>query len=192
MEKLATITKHLTFDAAHYLLRSDLSREENLAMFHKCCFYKTDGVDEAHGHTYHLEVYVTGFISNENGFIIDFKDLKRILEEGVVEKLDHRLINNIPYFDKEKRLATVENILHYVWDEIQPEIDSLRPNEAWLHKIKIYETPDSFATFDRTQWDKECLRAKSDFLRKGKRHMTKEDFEQMKKDMEAQYGDSST
>jgi len=148
--RLATISKHLTFDAAHYLVNPGKSREENMSMFHKCCLYKDDGTEEPHGHTYHLEVFVTGFVSEENGYIIDFKDLKRILKDGVIEKLDHRMINNIPWF--KDTLPTVENIMHYVWEEIQPAIDALRPNEAWLHSIQMYETPDSAATYSRRQW----------------------------------------
>ena len=42
--------------------------------------------------------------------------------------------------------------MHYVWEEIQPEIDSLRPLRAWLTEIKMYETPTSFATLSRKQW----------------------------------------
>ncbi len=39
----ATITKTLTFDAAHYLFNPIYTREENISMFHKCCLYKEDG-----------------------------------------------------------------------------------------------------------------------------------------------------
>lgn len=185
MTQLATITKHLTFDSAHYLVNPAFSREENIAMFHKCCLYKEDGADEPHGHTYHLEVSVTGFISEKNGYIIDFKDLKRILKEGVVERLDHRLINGIPWFDN--KLATVENIMHYIWGEIQLEIDALRPDEAWLYKIKMYETPDSFATFDRKQWVKEQLAAKvgTKILRKNEQIVTNKEFDKIMEEADA-------
>ena len=147
--KIATISKHLTFDAAHYLVNPSKTREENIEMFHKCCLYKEDGKEEPHGHTYHLEVFVSGTISKETGFVVDFKDLKAILKRGILEKLDHRLINNIPEFDGV--LATVENIIHYIWGEIEEEIDGLRPGEAWLHSIQMYETPNSAITLDRDQ-----------------------------------------
>ena len=108
--------------------------------------------------------------------------MKRILKDGVVEKLDHHLINNIPYFKDTGTLATVENILHYVWDEIQPDIDALRPGEAWLAKIKIYETPDSFATLDRRQWTKEMAsKYRNDIVdMTGDMLLTNEEFEKMK------------
>jgi len=161
-QSLATVVKHLTFDAAHYLVNKNLSKEENIKTFHKCCLYKEEGVEEPHGHTYHLEVAVTGFISEETGYVIDFKDLKLILKEGVIENLDHRLINNITWFKENNKLATVENILHYVWEEIQSKIDSIRPNKAWLYEIKMYETPTSFATLNRKQWNQERLTLDND------------------------------
>lgn len=182
--KLATVTKQLSFDSAHYLVNQGWTREVNMKMFHKCCLYKEDGEDEAHGHTYHLHVYVTGYVSDNDGFVIDFKDLKRILKDGVVERLDHRLINNIPYFKNTGTLATVENILHYVWDEIQPEIDALRPNEAWLSKIKMYETPDSFATLNRRQWAREMSFKYKNNIITGDIILTNEEFEKMKAEAE--------
>lgn len=149
--RLVKVTKHISFDCAHFLLNPEWTREENIAKFHKCCLYKEDGQDEPHGHTYHLEVTVYGFVDDDTGFVIDFKDLKQILNDGVVERLDHRLINNIPFF--KDKLATVENILYYIWEYIAPQIDGLRPQEAQLHELRMWETPDSFATLSRVEVD---------------------------------------
>lgn len=154
--KVSAVTKHVTFDSAHYLVNPDLSREENMAQFHKCCLYKPDGENEPHGHTYHLEVTVFGTIDPQTGYVIDFKELKNILNE-VLERVDHRLINNIPYFKEHpERLATVENILQYLWSEITPKIDSLRPQLARVVNLKIWETPDSFAELnvENIKWQK--------------------------------------
>ncbi len=147
MVNIVSITKHLTFDSAHYLVNPEYSREENMKMFHKCCFYKEDGKDEPHGHTYHIEVTIMGTISERTGFVIDFKELKKILEEGILEKMDHRLLNDIPHF--KNKMVTVENILHYVWGEIAAQINDLRPDEARLESIRMWETPNSFATLTR-------------------------------------------
>lgn len=166
-----TVTKRLTFDASHFLSNNTWSVEKNKEVFHKCSLYKDDGCREPHGHTYHIEVSVTGEVDPETGFVVDFKVLKKILKEGVIERMDHRLLNNIPYF-KDKS-PTVENMLHYVWDEICTQIDNIRPEEAWLDNIKIWETPDSFAILTRAmklthESDcacNECTRARQIFLR---------------------------
>jgi len=141
--KIISVTKQVMFDCAHYLVNDQKSREENIKMFHKCCLYKEDGTEEPHGHTYHLEVTVTGTIDEDNGFVIDFKKLKNILTEKIVDQLDHRLINNI---EKIGSLATAENILCFIWDEIEEPINALRPRQAYLTRIRLWETPDSFAT----------------------------------------------
>lgn len=147
---VASVTKHLTFDASHFLINYDWDAEQNLKVFHNCSIYKEKTEDgflmEPHGHTYHIEVTVHGMIDQDTGFVIDFKELKRILEDGVIARMDHRLINNIPYFAESKKSPTVENMLHYVWGEICDPINTLRPNLAWLKSIRIWETPDSFAT----------------------------------------------
>ena len=150
---IVSVTKHVTFDSAHYLVNPKWTREENMARFHKCCLYKPDGSDQPHGHTYHLEVTVQGEIDPDTGFVIDFKDLKRILNEGVIEKLDHFLINEIPYFKDSNIPATAENIIQYIWRWVKPEIDVLSTpvskNSFWLESLKLYETPDSYAYLDK-------------------------------------------
>ncbi len=141
--KLAAVTKRVTFACSHFLTNPAWSQEENVTKFHKCSLYKSDDTEEPHGHNYVMEVTVFGIIDTDTGFVIDFKELKRILNEGIVERLDHRLINNISYF--KDHVTTVENILQYVWEEIAPQINALRPGKAQLVKIKIWETEDSCA-----------------------------------------------
>ena len=148
---IASVTKHLTFDASHFLINHDWDIDQNIKVFHACSVYKDpDGILlEPHGHTYHVEVTVKGEIDPNTGFVIDFKELNRILKNGVIARMDHRLINNIEYFVKSKKSPTVENMLYYMWDEICVQINTLRPKKAWLESIRIWETPDSFATLTR-------------------------------------------
>lgn len=139
------VTKKITFDAAHFLYNPNWTREENIAKFHKCSKFKPDGSEEPHGHTYHLEVSVGGYVDQDTGFVIDFKELKKIIEEKVLEPLDHRLINNHPYFvDK---LATAENIIVFIWWQLLTEINT-PARRLW--KLKLYETPDSYVEYDGT------------------------------------------
>ncbi|MEA3338573.1 MAG: 6-carboxytetrahydropterin synthase [Chloroflexota bacterium] len=148
---IVAVTKHLTFDASHFLINHDWDIDQNIKAFHACCVYKdSEGIIlEPHGHTYHIEVTVKGEVDPDTGFVIDFKELNKILKEGVIARMDHRLINNIPYFVKSKKSPTVENMLYYVWSEICGQINTLRPNLAWLESIRIWETPDSFATLTK-------------------------------------------
>lgn len=140
-----SVTRKITFDAAHFLYNPDWTRAENMEKFHKCCKFKPDGKEEPHGHTYHLEVTVGGYVDSNTGFVIDFKDLNKIMEEKVLEPLDHRLINNHPYFTD--KMATVENIIVFIWWQLCTEINT--PNRR-VCKLKLYETPNSYAEYDGT------------------------------------------
>ncbi len=137
------VTKRVTFDASHYLDVPAWSKEKNKEIFHKCSKYKEGGKEEPHGHTYIVEVSVAGKVDFDTGFVIDFKILSSLIKEKVVEVLDHRLINNVPFF-KDKNV-TAENIAKFIWDQLVWEINS---PQRRLFKVKVWETPDSYATYD--------------------------------------------
>ena len=107
------IYKEFSFDSAHFL--------PNVPEGHKC--------KNMHGHTYRLRVYVEGTPDPHLGWIMDFKDLKDALS-GVIDLLDHKLINDIPGLEN----PTAENITIWIWKQVQP----LLPQ---LSKIEMYETP---------------------------------------------------
>lgn len=116
-----------------------------------------------HGHTYKLYVTVLGEpIADENdkknGMVIDFGDLKRIVKDQIVDKLDHSLViyKKSPH---EKLLQlnemyerhfvfdfqpTCENLVVWMVDIIQP----LLPNGVTLKNVKLYETASSSAEWD--------------------------------------------
>jgi 6-pyruvoyltetrahydropterin/6-carboxytetrahydropterin synthase len=109
------ISKEFVFDSAHKL---DWHRG-------KC--------KNLHGHTYKLQVSVKGNLS-EQGIVIDFADLDKIVKEKVIEILDHRLLNEIiPN-------PTAENLSIWIWDK-------LKDNLKGLCEIKLWETPKSFAVY---------------------------------------------
>jgi 6-pyruvoyltetrahydropterin/6-carboxytetrahydropterin synthase len=85
-----------------------------------------------HGHTYTLHVSVQGEIK-KNGLVFDFKDLKEIVKKDVISKLDHKYLNDII------SQPTAENMCVWIWKELSSKLD--------LYEIKLYETPDSYATY---------------------------------------------
>ena len=82
-----------------------------------------------HGHTYKLRVFIKGQPDPQLGWIMDFKELKDIVNP-LIDQLDHKLINDIKGLEN----STAENITLWIWDHIKP----LLPN---LSKIELYETP---------------------------------------------------
>jgi 6-pyruvoyltetrahydropterin/6-carboxytetrahydropterin synthase len=115
-----TIFKQFTFDAAHFL--------PNVPQGHRC--------RQVHGHTYHLTIYVSGPVNTEDGWVIDFKELKAVVKP-LVEQLDHVMLNEIQGLKN----PTAENVARWFWQAIRPEIPG-------LSRIELKETPTSGVIYE--------------------------------------------
>lgn len=141
--KKIRITKHFDFETAHALWGYD----------GKC--------KNIHGHSYHLYVTVIGEPMEDsnhpkNGMVLDFGDLKKIVNEQIVDVFDHATVlnKNSPH----KELAkTLENHAHkIVLVAYQPTSEKMLfdfaeriiaqlPENVFLHSLKLYETANSYA-----------------------------------------------
>lgn len=133
-------------------------------IFHFEAAHALNGYDgkcrNIHGHSYEMRVTVKGMPLNEpgnpkNGMVIDFHDLKQIVNQEVVEKLDHSFIigNNMPKdfveitkrnFDKVVELPyqpTTENMLSDFAERIKKNL----PQHVELYSVTLQETRDSIA-----------------------------------------------
>ena len=131
------ITRRESFNAAHKLSRTDWSLEKNIAVYGKCAN------PNWHGHNYQLYVTVKGEVNPETGFLVDLKWLKLIINEHIVDKIDHRNLNLDVDFMKDK-LASTENLAIAIWDILMPLVQE---GGAQLHCIKIYETENNFVEY---------------------------------------------
>lgn len=131
------ITRRERFNAAHRLFRDDYTDEKNLEVFGKC------SNPNWHGHNYHLYVTVKGDVNIETGFLINLKDLSRIINEKVIEKIDHKNIN-IEVDFMEGKLASSENLAISIWEELENPLLELG---AQLHKVKLYESENNIVEY---------------------------------------------
>lgn len=114
------ITRIFTFSAAHHLTQ-----------------YK--GVCERpHGHTYRLAVTVEGPI-RKNGLVIDFVELKKIVEEKIISKLDHEDLNNI------FKNPSAENIAMWIWKQLK---NSFKKHKVKLDEIKLWEGDNTYVSYE--------------------------------------------
>ena len=80
--------------------------------------------EQVHGHTYKLEVVVRGKL-NDSGMVLDFEELKKVVEKRVIGKLDHKNLNE--FFE----MPTCEKIAEWIFKELEKEIS--------LSSIKLWE-----------------------------------------------------
>lgn len=114
------ITDH--FDAAHHLVG-----------YQGACA-------RPHGHRWTIQMNVEGRELDSRGMLIDFKLVKDILEEEVLSKLDHYDLNEIPAFNEGwENNPTAENISKFIYDKLN--------GIQGLKEVRVYESPDSSATY---------------------------------------------
>lgn len=129
------LTKKLTFSASHVLRNPGFSDEKNQETYGKCAW------DNGHGHNYTLEVTVKGDIPSETGMIIDLKVLKKVVNEAIVDKMDHKHLNYDVDFLK-GIIPTAENLAVAIWDELVPVLGI-----GLLHEIKLWETDNNWVVY---------------------------------------------
>jgi 6-pyruvoyltetrahydropterin/6-carboxytetrahydropterin synthase len=127
------LTRRERFSAAHRMFRQDWSDEKNREVFGKC------SNPNWHGHNYILWITVKGEPSEDHGFVMNINLLKKIVQEKIIDKLDHKNINLDVDFMK-GRIATTENLAMAIWKELKNAIEN---EGAYLHCIKIEETENN-------------------------------------------------
>lgn len=112
MSEIVELVKDFRFEAAHYL--------PNLEQGHKC--------RRIHGHSFRGEVAVRGPIDPHLGWVIDFADLRKVIDP-IVNELDHYLLNEINGLEN----PTSEMLAVWFWRRLEPSL----PN---IHRVTIEET----------------------------------------------------
>ncbi len=131
------ITRRERFNAAHRLFRPEWSDEKNLEVFGKC------SNPNWHGHNYTLYITVKSEVNQKTGFVINLKDLSRILKTKIIDKVDHKNLNIEVDFLQGKIVST-ENIAMAIWDELVEEISKYN---AELYCVKLVETENNFVEY---------------------------------------------
>jgi 6-pyruvoyltetrahydropterin/6-carboxytetrahydropterin synthase len=94
-----------------------------------------------HGHNYKVEVSVVGDELLPNGMLLDFGDLKAACD-AVLQKLDHRMLNDIPPFDGEN--ATSENLARFIFGEVGERLAAQAVRVNW---VRVWETSRQSAIY---------------------------------------------
>ena len=114
------IFKEFTFESAHRL--------PNVPNGHKCA--------RLHGHSFRVEIHVTGDVDPSAGWIMDFADLKAAFKP-LHERLDHHYLNEIEGLEN----PTSENLARWIWENLKPSLPA-------LCRIVVRETCTSGCVFE--------------------------------------------
>ena len=106
------IFKIFSIEAAHRL--------PNVPAGHKCA--------RLHGHSFRIEVHVSGTPAADTGWVMDFADLKAAFAP-VFEQLDHNYLNEVAGLEN----PTSERLAIWIWDALKPRLPG-------LSKIVVHET----------------------------------------------------
>lgn len=90
-----------------------------------------------HGHTWKIEVFVTGRKLDSLGIMVDYSILKKRLNE-IIEKLDHTYLNDC----KEIGNPTSENIAKHIFRNFKG-----LPEDVRLEKVRVWESPRNWCEY---------------------------------------------
>ena len=130
------LTRKEHFNAAHRMYREEWSAEKNNEIFGKCAN------PNWHGHNYNLFVTVKGQLSYETGYLIDLKVLKVIINDHVIEKLDHKNLKMDVDFLLGKT-ATTELLCVEIFNQLKEPIELYKG--VFLHSVRLHETENNYA-----------------------------------------------
>lgn len=119
---LVSVTKEFTFDSCHYL-----------KMYEGKCA-------NLHGHTYKLQVELFGDLDSR-GMVVDFGDIKKVINELIIDNVDHKNLNEVYSFN-----TTAENMVVYFYEIISAYLRGIN-HDIHLLSVRLWETPTSFATY---------------------------------------------
>lgn len=128
------ITRREHFSSSHILRNNSLSEEDNNVLFGKC--------NQFHGHNYYLEITIAGTPDPQSGYVMDLKKLKDVLHEKIINKVDHKFLNDVELF--KGIIPTTENMAVVFWNELK---DVLKADNYRLFSVKIFETKKNFVVY---------------------------------------------
>jgi 6-pyruvoyltetrahydropterin/6-carboxytetrahydropterin synthase len=105
------IFKTFTLESAHRL--------PHVPAGHKCA--------RLHGHSFRVEIHVSGPVDPQRGWVMDFAELKAAFAP-LYAQLDHQYLNDVPGLEN----PTSENLARWIWQHLKPALPAL--SEVAVHE----------------------------------------------------------
>lgn len=98
--------------------------------------------ENLHGHNWKVGVLVSTDRLNKQDMVIDFSELKSILNK-IISHLDHKCLNSLAYFKNKQ--TTAENIAYYIWSNLNKLLAKYKLQRI---KVIVWETPYQYASYE--------------------------------------------
>ena len=140
MQPEGRVSRLERFSAGHRLFLPELNDRENAELFGPC------SNPLGHGHNYRLEVTVAGPIDQRTGMVLDLKRLHDVIQAAILDKVDHRNLNQEVDFLRGV-LPTTENLARTFFEQLKPRMPAGR-----LLRVRVEETEKNSAEYEGQSW----------------------------------------
>jgi 6-pyruvoyltetrahydropterin/6-carboxytetrahydropterin synthase len=138
MSKKVAVYRKEHFNAAHRLNNPDWDEATNQRVFGKC------NNPHFHGHNYELVLKVTGEPDPMTGYVVDMKVLSDIIQANVIERFDHKNLNEDTVEFKDLN-PSAENIAIVIYNILRDKIEL-----KYDLQVRLYETERNFVDYPAT------------------------------------------
>ena len=141
MSGSVSLTRRVTFSAAHRYRRPEWDDARNAEVFGLCAH------PAYHGHTYVCDVTVRGDVDATTGMIVDLRVLDDALQSQVIAAFDHKNLNvDVPEFGEGREIPTCENVARLIAQRVQGALGA----RATVSEVVLAESPTLWATWRAT------------------------------------------
>lgn len=124
----------------------EITVKRKFAAAHKLDGY-TGRCSALHGHTWTVEVAVSGRRLDSLGMLVDFKTLKEVVD-GIIRQFDHGYLNELECFNGPagKKNPTAENIAEYIYRTVKEALLKISQDISPV-AVRVWESPDASALY---------------------------------------------
>jgi 6-pyruvoyltetrahydropterin/6-carboxytetrahydropterin synthase len=121
----------------------EVTVEDSFAAGHYLRDYKGK-CENPHGHNYKIRVTLAGEELDKAGLLLDFKDLREVMKH-VIDRLDHRMINDLEPFTLLNPSA--ENLARYFYHEAKGQLQAVTRGRVRVKDVTVFETDTTTAKY---------------------------------------------
>lgn len=128
----SSLARKMSFRAAHLYEVESWTKQKNERFFGAC------HTPYGHGHSYQLELQISGPVDPVSGMIVNLVEVDQWLKQVIATVHDKHLNFEIDHF--KQMVPTTENLADYLWHQLEPLVDS--QSELFIEKLRLYESED--------------------------------------------------